>query len=120
MYIFVICTTGSFYREYIYRLGMGLVLRKVAIYKAKVHDVLKVGNIYAYIGPEWLGWWVVCRKVLVTSDVASGRVARYHRRLFNIRIMTRGAVHAGFSPHAGPFCREKGVQSRVAVVGSSW
>lgn len=54
----------------------------------------------------------------MTSDVASGKVARYHRRLFNIRTMTRGAVHAGFSPHAGPFCREKGVQSRVAVVGS--
>ena len=56
----------------------------------------------------------------MTNDVALGRVARYHRSLFNIRIMTRGAVHAGFPPHAGPFCREKGVQSRVAVVGSSW
>ena len=76
--------------------------------------------MYAYIGPEELEWWVVCQKVLVTNDVASGRVARYHRSLFNIRIMTRGAVHAGFPPHAGPFCREKGAQSRVAVVGGSW
>ena len=76
--------------------------------------------MYAYNEPEEMEWWVVCQPVLVTNDVALGRVARYHRRLFNIRIMTRGAVHAGCSPHAGPFCREKGVQSRVAIVGSSW
>ena len=71
----------------------------------------------AYNEPEEMEWWVVCQQVLVTNDVALGRVARYHRRLFNIRLMTRGVIHAGCSPHAGPFCREKGVQSRVATVG---
>ena len=72
------------------------------------------------LDPKELEWWVVCQKVLVTNDVAVGGVAKYHRSLSNIRIMTRGAVHAGISPHAGPFCKEKGVQSRVAVVGRSW